>query len=79
VLSGKTYLKANFPEQAIECFEEAVSIDQSNAGACFCLGKAYLRVGDSALALEQQRKLEALDPQLAQDLSVLIMNKNLSE
>jgi tetratricopeptide (TPR) repeat protein len=58
--------------QAIKCFEDAVRTDNAHAQAYFNLGRAYLRVGDSALAMEQHRILLNLDPRLADQLLRLI-------
>ena len=72
LLSGKAYLQAGLNNEAVECFKDAVRTDQEHAQACFNLGRAYLRVGERDLALDQQRKLRALDTQMAERLLDLI-------
>ena len=72
VLSGKAYLKAGLAEQAIQCFKDVILFDQGHAQARYSLGRACLQIGDRGLALDQQRALQALDPELAEDLSALI-------
>jgi tetratricopeptide (TPR) repeat protein len=71
-MTGKAYLQAGMYAQAIESFKDAVQTDQEHAQAYFNLGRAYLRVGDKALALEQQRVLQNLDPRLAGQLLNMI-------
>lgn len=75
VLSGKVYLEMGLPEQAIEKFKEAILFDQGYAQAYYSLGEASLQIGDRALALEQQRALKTLNPELAQNLSELITQR----
>jgi len=58
--------------QAIESFKDAVRTDHEHAQAYFNLGRAYLRVGDRGLALDQQRILQNLDARLAGQLLDLI-------
>lgn len=72
LLSGKAYLQAGLYNEAAECFKDTVQTDQLHAQACFNLGRAYLRVGERDLALCQQRKLQALDAQKADQLLDLI-------
>ena len=47
-------------------------VDQRHAKARFNLGRAYLRAGDTALAMREQQALEDLDPKLAGKLLDLI-------
>jgi len=75
MLSGKAYLHVGLYDQAIESFKDGIVTDRGHAQAYYGLGKAYLRIGDHALALKQQKALEELDPKLASDLLELINNK----
>ena len=74
VLSGNAYMEAGLYKQAIQCYKDVVTTDQSHARAYYNLGKAYLEIGDRGLALEQQHILESLDPKLAGRLLRLINN-----
>ena len=74
VLTGRAYLQAGLYSQAIECLKDAVRTDQQHAQAYYNLGRAYLRVGDRGLAMEQQEILQSLNPHLANQLLMLIQN-----
>jgi tetratricopeptide (TPR) repeat protein len=64
--------KPGFYEKAIASFKDALGADDKSAQAHFNLGRAYLQSGDRDLALQQHRKLEAIDPKLAAKLLKLI-------
>jgi tetratricopeptide (TPR) repeat protein len=72
ILTGRAYLQAGMYAQAIECLKDAVRTDEQHAQAYYNLGRAYLRVGDRDLAMEQQHKLQGLNPVLADQLLSLM-------
>jgi len=74
VLSGKAYLEVGMDDEAIECFKGIIQADERHARARYNLGRAYLRVGDRALAQREQQRLQELDANLADQLLDLIEN-----
>ena len=71
---GYAYYQKKKYKKAIEAFERTVSLQPNNAFAFKKLGSAYLKVGKKDKALEQQKILEKLDRQLAEELYREIIN-----
>ena len=71
---GITYNILGFSAKAMEALKRAVLIDPRFAQAHHALALCYLRNGDRALALEEYEILRGLDPDLADQL-ILLINK----
>ena len=71
---GYAYYQKKKYKKAIDAFEHTVSIQPNNAFAFQKLGFSYLKVGKKDKAHEQQKILEKLDRQLAEELYREIIN-----
>jgi len=71
---GITYNILGFNDKAMEALKKAVLINPGFAQARHALALCYLRNGDRASALEEYKILRGLDPDLADQL-ILLINK----
>jgi tetratricopeptide (TPR) repeat protein len=71
---GITYNILGFNDKAMEALKKAVLINPGFAQARHALALCYLRKGDRASALEEYKILRVLDPDLADQL-ILLINK----
>ena len=71
---GITYNILGFNDKAMEALKQAVLINPRFAQAHHALALCYLRNGDRASALEEYKILRGLDPDLADQL-ILLINK----
>ena len=71
---GYAYYQKKKYKKAIDAFEHTVSIQPNNAFAFQKLGFSYLKIGKKDKAHEQQKILEKLDRQLAEELYREIIN-----
>ncbi len=62
---GESYLSFNKPQEAIDCFEKAITHFSSNNEAYFNLARAYEVLGEKSVALEKYR--EAIQRALKQN------------
>jgi tetratricopeptide (TPR) repeat protein len=69
---GVVYAAQNYAEKAATAFEKAVEVKPKYAQAHFNLALIYNAIGKKTEAIEQQRILRELDPDLAKKLAELI-------
>jgi tetratricopeptide (TPR) repeat protein len=69
---GVVYAAQNYAEKAAASFEKAVEVKPKYSQAHFNLALIYNAIGKKAEALEQQRILQGLDPDLAKKLAEII-------
>ncbi len=66
---GYAYLRGADFEKSISFFKSAIRLQANYADAYYGLGQAYARLGQTAAANEQVKKLAAVDAKLAQKLT----------
>ncbi len=62
------YDKLGHHQESLEAYKQATRIKPDDASAHFCLGAAYLAIGDKGSALEEYKILKTLDTKLANGL-----------
>ena len=60
--------QVNGYEEAVKDYKKVVEVEPDRAQAYYNLGKAYLKIGDKDLALEEYEILKTLDEELANEL-----------
>lgn len=73
-----TLSKAGRPQEAIAFHEKAIALAPQDASYYFNLGISYLMMGNAAKASEQQEKLKAIDPLIADRLASVIVKRQLN-
>jgi Flp pilus assembly protein TadD len=68
-----TLSKAGRAKEAIAFHEKAISLNPADPSYYYNLAISYLMLGNTAKALEQQQKLKAIDPAIAERLASLIV------
>ena len=68
-----TLSKAGRAKEAIAFHEKAIALDPREPSYYFNCEISYLMMGNTAKALEQQEKLKALDPAIADRLASVIV------
>ena len=70
-----TLSRVGRPKEAIPMHEKAISLTPNEPSYYYNLGLSYLILGDTTKALEQQEKLRAIDMQVADQLSSVIIKR----
>jgi len=73
-----TLSKAGRPKEAIAFHEKAIALAPQDASYYFNLGISYLMMGNAAKASEQQEKLKAIDPVIANRLASVIVKRQMN-
>jgi tetratricopeptide (TPR) repeat protein len=66
-LGDSHYYRINYA-QAIQAYQDGLTIDPDSAYGHYSLGWAYMEMGDTVLAMQEYERLKELDPELAEDL-----------
>jgi Flp pilus assembly protein TadD len=69
---GQFEMKTGRIDRAVAAFQRALAADPGNALARYDLGLLYLSVGQVDLARQEHVQLEAIDPALANQLSIML-------
>jgi tetratricopeptide (TPR) repeat protein len=72
-----TLAKAGRANEAIPFHQKAISLNPQEPSYYYNLGLSYLIVGDTAKALEQQKKLQVLAPEIANRLASVIVKRQM--
>jgi superkiller protein 3 len=72
-----TLSKAGRAKEAIPFHEKAIALDSREASYYFNCAISYLMLGNTAKAFEQQQKLKALDPAIADRLASVIVKRQM--
>lgn len=72
-----TLSKAGRPKEAIAFHEKAIALAPQDPSYYFNLAISYLMLRDTAKAMEQQEKLKAIDPAIADRLASVIVKRQM--